>query len=240
MPSPLNVTNIPAPRTPIIDATTGLLTREWYRFFLNLFVLTGQGSNPISLDELQLGPPNNDQFVLDLQNIIEVQINDSPLVSQIAELEKQVQAAELSSEGLINALLAEIAQLKKQVSGLESSPVVDAGATFAAAGLSSTIPVTKTADFTVGLGEIWIINNKSGSTCTVTLPTASSYTGRVLTFQNYQNQFLVSASSNVVPLGGGSAGTAILDDVAGNWATLVSNGSNWVMMQEAPNNVMLI
>jgi hypothetical protein len=101
-------------------------------------------------------------------------------------------------------------------------------------------PVTKNADFTVAVNETWLINNKSGSTCTVTLPTASSYTGRVLTFQNYQNQFLVSASSNVVPLGGGSAGTAILDEVAGNWATLVSNGTNWVMMQEAPNNVMLI
>jgi hypothetical protein len=61
-----------------------------------------------------------------------------------------------------------------------------------------------------------------------------------LTFQNYQAQLLVSASSNVVPLGGGAAGTAILTDVAGNWATLVSDGTNWVMMQEAPNNALLI
>jgi hypothetical protein len=102
------------------------------------------------------------------------------------------------------------------------------------------IPVTKTADFTVGIGETWIINNKSGSTCTVTLPSAATYPGRYLTLQNYQNQFLVSASSNVVPRAGGSAGTAILDDVAGNWATLVSNGTNWVIMQASPYNVMLI
>jgi hypothetical protein len=101
-------------------------------------------------------------------------------------------------------------------------------------------PVTKTANFTVAANETWLINNKSGSTCTVTLPTASSYTGRVLSFQNYQAQFLVSASSNVVPLAGGAAGTAILENVAGNWATLVSDGSNWVMMQEAPNNALLI
>ena len=58
MPSPLNVTSIPAPRTPVTDPTTGLLSREWYRFFLNLFVLTGSGSNPTTLDDLQLGPPN--------------------------------------------------------------------------------------------------------------------------------------------------------------------------------------
>lgn len=101
-------------------------------------------------------------------------------------------------------------------------------------------PVTKTADFTVAAGETWIINNKSGSTCTVTLPAASGSTGRVLTFQNYQAQLLVSASSNVVPLGGGSAGTAILDAVAGNWATMVSDGTNWVVMQDAPNNALLI
>ena len=101
-------------------------------------------------------------------------------------------------------------------------------------------PVTKTADFTVANGETWIINNKSGSTCTVTLPSASANTGRTLTFQNYQDQLLVSASSNVVPRAGGAAGTAILDAVSGNWATLVSNGTNWVIMQAAPFNCMLI
>lgn len=58
MPNPLNITNIPAPRTPLVDPATGLLAREWYRFFLNLFVLTGSGTNPTSLDDLQLGPPN--------------------------------------------------------------------------------------------------------------------------------------------------------------------------------------
>lgn len=57
MPSPLNITNIPAPRTPLVDPATGLLAREWYRFFLNLFVLTGQGTNPTSLEDLQKGPP---------------------------------------------------------------------------------------------------------------------------------------------------------------------------------------
>lgn len=101
-------------------------------------------------------------------------------------------------------------------------------------------PLTKTADFTVGAGENWFINNKSGSTCTVTLPAASSFAGRAITFQNYQDQLLVSASSNVVPRAGGAAGTAILDNVAGNWATLVSDGTNWVIMQAAPFNCMLI
>lgn len=101
-------------------------------------------------------------------------------------------------------------------------------------------PVTKTANFSVGAGETWIINNKSGSSCTATLPTASANTGRVLYFQNYQAQTLVSASSNVVPLVGGAAGTAILAAVAGDTTTLVSDGSNWIMTQYVPNNVLLL
>ena len=105
--------------------------------------------------------------------------------------------------------------------------------------LAPSAPLTKTADFTVGAGENWFINNKSGSTCTVTLPTASSFAGRAITFQNYQDQLLISASSNVVPQGGGSAGTAILNAVTGNWATLVSNGTNWVIMQAASFNNLL-
>ena len=103
-----------------------------------------------------------------------------------------------------------------------------------------TAPVTKVADFTVAAGEKWIINNKSGSTCTATLPTASTNVGRVLNFQNYQAQTLVSASSNVVPLAGGAATTAILTAVAGDTATLVSDGTNWVMTQYTPNNVLLL
>ena len=101
-------------------------------------------------------------------------------------------------------------------------------------------PVTKTADFTVANGEIWYINNKSGSTCTVTLPAASSWTGRTLTFKNMQAQTLVSASSNVVPIDSTVAGTAILLAVVGNWATMVSDGTNWVIMQQAANNCLLL
>jgi len=101
-------------------------------------------------------------------------------------------------------------------------------------------PVTKTADFTVAATDLWLINNKTGSTCTATLPTASSYSGRILHFQNYQAQTLVSAASNVVPLAGGAAGTSILLASTGDSATLVSDGSNWLMTQYIPNNILLL
>jgi hypothetical protein len=106
--------------------------------------------------------------------------------------------------------------------------------------ITTNAPVTKTADFSVASTDTWLINNKTGSTCTVTLPSPSANTGRVLYFINYQNQLLVSASSNVVPRSGGSAGTAILDNVAGNWATIVSDGTNWVTTQAASNNNLLL
>lgn len=54
----LNVTQIPALRVPFIDPNTGLISREWYRFLLNLFTLTGSGNNQISLDDVQVGPPS--------------------------------------------------------------------------------------------------------------------------------------------------------------------------------------
>jgi len=101
-------------------------------------------------------------------------------------------------------------------------------------------PVTKTADFTVADTDVWLINNKSGSTCTVTLPTASSWTGRVLRFQNYQAQTVVSATSNVVPLTGGAAATSILLASTGDQTTLVSDGTNWLVTQYIPNNILLL
>lgn len=106
--------------------------------------------------------------------------------------------------------------------------------------LTANAPVTATNNYTVADGVTFIINNKSGSSLTVTLPTASSYTGRILTIQNYQAQTVISASSNVVPQGGGSAGTAILAANAGDSAMLVSDGTNWVMMQYVSYNNLLI
>lgn len=82
-------------------------------------------------------------------------------------------------------------------------------------------PQTKTADFTLALYEKSIINNKS-SGCVVTLPDATTTPGRELFVVNTTAQTLVSASSNVVPKAGGSAGTAILPATSGAWAILIA------------------
>jgi hypothetical protein len=238
MPSPLNETNIIAPRVPIIDERSGLISREWYRFFLNLFVLTGGGRNDTSLLDLQVGPPT--QPYIDIHSIDPTPVSfaayaaGSTQESQIAELQKQIEGLETQ----VCCQVSEVAELQKQIEGLQVQPQFDISAINAAIAATSTAPVTKIADFTVASNESWIINNKSGSSCTVTLPTASSNIGRELYFLNYQAQTLVSASSNVVPLVGGSATTAILEAVAGSNATLVSDGTNWIMMQYDSNNAL--
>jgi len=216
MPNTINITNIPAPRVDVIDSRTGLMSAVWYRFFYNMFILTGNGTNQTSLEDLQVGPLNNNEIIID------------------------VEGPNVNTQALVSSLDSQIAELTKQIEGLQSQPSLTSADIIAYISSLSTPPVTKTADFTVSAGETWIINNKSGSTCTVTLPAAASYIGRVLTFQNYQDQLLVSASSDVVPIGGGAASTSILEAITGNSATLVSDGTNWVIMQRIPNNVLLI
>jgi hypothetical protein len=104
------------------------------------------------------------------------------------------------------------------------------GAMTTTGALSVTAPVIKTADFTVGDTETFLINNKTGSACTVTLPAAASWTGRVLVIKTIQAQAVNSASSNVKPAASNTAGTAIVTGTAGLWAMLVSDGTNWVIM----------
>jgi len=100
--------------------------------------------------------------------------------------------------------------------------------------------LTKTADYTIANTDTWIINNKTGSALTLTFPAASSWTGRSITVKNMQAQLVNSASSNIVPIDSTTAGTAILLGVIGNWATMVSDGTNWVIMQAASNNNLLL
>jgi hypothetical protein len=56
MPNPVNITNITPPRVQLADPNTGLVSREWFRFFQSLFQLTGSGQNDFTLQDLQIGP----------------------------------------------------------------------------------------------------------------------------------------------------------------------------------------
>jgi len=69
-----NITNIPAPRVPFVDARTGLVSHEWYRFLLNLFTLTGGGQSDMTIRDILIGPSaeNSQAQIAELQKQIEI------------------------------------------------------------------------------------------------------------------------------------------------------------------------
>jgi len=230
MPSPnANPTPITPPRVPLIDPRTNLIDRAWYLFFLSLNNIASDVVNNVDVGT------NTDSLLASY---------DAALRSVNQELQTLPPVVTLPAPDVLgdccSALVSQTAEMQKQIEALQVQPIVDAASITAAINAASSAPVTKTADFTLADNETWIINNKSGSTCTVTLPTASAWSGRYITFKNLQAQTLVSASSNVVLIDSTTAGTAILLAVVGNWATMVSDGTNWVIMQQAANNNLLL
>ena len=230
MPSPnANPTPITPPRVPLIDPRTNLIDRAWYLFFL-------------SLNNIASAVIDDSGLTFSSESLLASY--DAALRSVNQELQTLPPVVTLPAPDVLgdccSALVSQTAEMQKQIEALQVQPIVDAASITAAINAASSAPVTKTADFTVADNETWLINNKSGSTCTVTLPSASAYSGRYLTFKNLQAQTLVSASSNVVLIDSAAAGTAILLAVVGNWATMVSDGTNWVIMQQAANNNLLL
>ena len=92
-------------------------------------------------------------------------------------------------------------------------------------------PVTQTASFTVQITDGWFICS-AASAIVVTLPSPSDITGRVLEFKTTTAFAVTSATSNVVPITGGAATTAILPATAGAWVTLKSDGTSWIIMRK--------
>ena len=230
MPSPnATPTPITPPRVPLIDPRTGLIDRAWYLFFLSLFNAAGNTGDDIN------------------PNVVSLTASyDEVLRSINQELQTLPPVVTLPTPDVLtdccSALEAEIAEMQKQIEALELQPVASVTITSSGGGGggSSTAPVTVASNYTIADTDAWIINNKTGSALTLTFPSASAWSGRVITVKNMQAQLVNSASSNIVPLDSTSAGTAILLAVVGNWATMVSDGTNWVIMQAASNNNLLL
>jgi hypothetical protein len=235
-----NITKIPAPRVPLLDQRTGLISREWFRFLNNLYVVTGgetQGVVQIVNGGTGASTVEQARINLELGSVTRVggtgTVNGITLTGEVTTsgdltLGGFLQGIDIDSqtEGTLSLETRVVGNLDVATRATGILPIANGGT-----GLSARPSVvTKTADFTLADTEGWVINNKSGSTCTVTLPAASAWVGRAVTFKNLQLQTLVSASSNVVPLIGGAAGTAILPGLVGAWATVVSDGTNWVVM----------
>ena len=123
MTSPPNLTNITPPRVPLVDERTGLISREWYRFLLNLFFLTGSGQSNATLEDLQHAP-NSDTAVATVQAELAAaqqasQTLPAVTVDQWAELNKQVEALAAAPAVTVD----QWAELAKQVDALAAAPV---------------------------------------------------------------------------------------------------------------------
>lgn len=124
-----NITNIPAPRVAFIDPKTGLIAREWYRFFLNLFTLTGSGGNSVTLDDLQTTPSNQD-FSGDVANSLQ----QAQLLSLIAQYDQSIanlqqtldtrpaNASIVQSQDNLSYLTTVIENVRQDIDALNSSP----------------------------------------------------------------------------------------------------------------------
>ena len=94
---------------------------------------------------------------------------------------------------------------------------------------TSTAPKVLTTAYTILPTDVSLIVN-SASAVTLTLPAASSCPGRVLFIKSVNIGGVVSATSNIAPLSSLIPSTAILTAILGKYATLVSDGVQWDIM----------
>ncbi len=159
-----------------------------------------------------------------------------------AELFKNIPAAEFAGANVFNEAGADVDQ---RIEGDTDQNLVFVDASTDRVGIGTATPtaklqvngsvafpapVTVTTDYTVAANVVFVISNRA-ATNTLTLPAAASNTGRVLFVSNIGGNFAVnSASSNVVPRAGGTATASILSATDGQWAMLVCDGTNWIIM----------
>lgn len=102
------------------------------------------------------------------------------------------------------------------------------GTTTPVISFSATIKDINQSTYTIASNDYYI-DNFNSSTTTITLPSAASNTYRELKFHN-RSTGAVNSSPNVISLTGSST-SSILSASSGKWATLVSDGTDWRILQ---------
>lgn len=94
--------------------------------------------------------------------------------------------------------------------------------------LFTTPPVTiSAATYTVGSTDFSLIFSTTNNT--LTLPTASSNSGKILFIRNNGAISVTSNAANILTLAG-TTNSTILSATSGKFAILQSNGTNWVIL----------
>ena len=143
----LNVTNIPAARVPFVDPDTGLMTREWYRFFYNIFILSGGGTNQTTLEDLQLAPSAENVASL-IANAINYVGPDYQY--QFQELANDIQSLALQPPVLPQTVFGSVTSVSQSFTGglisVTGSPITSSGTlALTVGGTSGGVPYFSTA-----------------------------------------------------------------------------------------------
>jgi len=99
--------------------------------------------------------------------------------------------------------------------------------------LERTYTSTTATTLTVSVNTTWL-NIHQDATVTLTLPSAATYPGKELIIKQTGAGNVISASSNIIGFTtafSGSTQTAIIAPATYRFATLVSDGTNWIIMQ---------
>ena len=168
-----NVTKIPSARVALTDANTGLISREWFRFLNNIYVVSGgstlgvaqienggTGATTAAQARANLGAGTGNGTVTRVQG--NGTVNGITLTGNVTTDGALTLGGTLANVDLLTQTSGQL-NLSTQVVGVLS---ISNGGT----GVAATTIDTKSADFIVSDTDKWLINNKSGSTCTVTLP----------------------------------------------------------------------
>ena len=113
--------------------------------------------------------------------------------------------------------------------------VLRGNVTATAGSLALKIPTTvATSTYTMTSTDSTLIF--TGGACTVTLLAAATYPGRIINITNAAAGTIISATSNVVPGGSVTAGTALLSNAPGHFTWLQSDGTNWITIMTGSGN----
>jgi hypothetical protein len=102
---------ITPPRVPLVDPNTGLVNRAWYLFFLSLNnVANAVIDDPVVSPSAESLIASYDALLQTLTQEVQTQPSTSDLVSQMAEMQKQIDALSLIP-AQVTAMLAQLADV---------------------------------------------------------------------------------------------------------------------------------
>jgi hypothetical protein len=95
--------------------------------------------------------------------------------------------------------------------------------------VNSKITNINTSQYSITSTDVYV-DNKNSSSTTIILPLAGLNVFRELKFKNSSTGALI-ANGNIIPLSGSGTTTTILPATNAKWCTLVSDGTDWIIMQ---------